>query len=927
MKRLLVLTAAIALCTVAQLWAADEPRSAGNKEAAKPSNKERPAVNVWGGGFAGGKSAAQWYIESTEKIVPLSDAQKKAITEIMEARDKAIRDFQTENKEKLQAGVTALTEAFKSQDKEKIAQAQKAYQDLYAPMHEAMKKSQAALENVLTQEQRDKLLDNRATTWIKAMTDPAQLSDEQVKKLKAAYAEVSKAGERENWAKLSDTLENILTPEQKTTIFKHRTMGYVKAVYARAKLSDEQMKQVEALVAEQAKNAELKTQWQSFAKLQEKINALLTPEQKETVKTAYTWSATVTPAPGSSVQKNPAPANEKKAPATEKKEPGGEKKEPGVKVQKLGGEGIRFIISGGNLIIGEGGKAEAKPGQAAKPAENPPATRQRAAVNSGTRNINVWGGKSAAQWYIENTEKFVKLTEDQKKAITREFEARDKALQELQAQNKEKIEAAQKALGEAFKSQDKEKMAQTQKAYQEAYAPIHEAMKKSQKALDDVLTAEQRETVRQNQMVTWIKAVTDPVQLSPEQLEKARAIYGEFLKGRVGYTDRGLPEPIQKILTPEQMQTIFKHRMMLYAKGAFARAKLTDEQWKKVEAIVAELAKDADPKAQRAAYGKVLEKINGLLTAEQKEAMKAPIGWSLAPGTPVPGAGAGVGRLNPAPTRETREPAKEKKEPSGSIKLGEGTLTIHGGLHLTVGEGGRVVIKGAQAATPGEPLPKQGEPGLKVQELGGEGFQVIIGEGGKIEVRSPEARKPADNQPKKGEPGVKAQAFAVGEQSPRVRVEKLPGGGIRVILSEAGEGKEGQRREAMQALEKARHALEEQMKSAQPRMLERVKRQHELAEQAWQLAQKLQALEESKKAEIHELREKLEAVEGQLRGTFEPAVRVMSASPGWVQVQPRASGNVRPDPAVQEIRSQIQDLRRQVEELRAIVKKQAGAAK
>jgi archaellum component FlaC len=37
--------------------------------------------------------------------------------------------------------------------------------------------------------------------------------------------------------------------------------------------------------------------------------------------------------------------------------------------------------------------------------------------------------------------------------------------------------------------------------------------------------------------------------------------------------------------------------------------------------------------------------------------------------------------------------------------------------------------------------------------------------------------------------------------------------------------------------------------------------------------------------------------------------------------------NVRPDPAIQELRSQLQELRRQVEELRAIVTKAADPGK
>ena len=290
MKRWLVLAAAIAVFTAAQVWAAEDPKAGGGKEAAPAVKVNSGTVTVSGpvtlsGGafWGGGKSAAQWYIESTEKVVPLTEDQKKAITQTIEARDKAMQDFQSQNKEKLQAAGKALGDTFKSQDKEKIAQAQKAYQDVYAPMHEIMKKSQKALDDILTPQQRDKIQENQTATWIKAVTDPVQLSSEQLDKAKAAYREFAKGGLRYTERGLPEAIDKILTPEQKATISKHRMMNYVKAMFSRAKLSDEQMKKAEAAVDELGKqDAKMQRQW--YGTLQEKINALLTPEQKEAMK-------------------------------------------------------------------------------------------------------------------------------------------------------------------------------------------------------------------------------------------------------------------------------------------------------------------------------------------------------------------------------------------------------------------------------------------------------------------------------------------------------------------------------------------------------------------------------------------------------------------------------------------------------------------
>ena len=141
MKRLLVLAAAMTLASAANLWA--EEKAAPGTPVQNAGSGGGLVAGQSGNGVWGGKSAAQWYIESIDKIVNLTDAQKKAITASIESRDKAMREFQAQNAEKLKAAGTAMMEAYKSKDKEAVAKAQKAYQDLYAPMHEAMKKSQS----------------------------------------------------------------------------------------------------------------------------------------------------------------------------------------------------------------------------------------------------------------------------------------------------------------------------------------------------------------------------------------------------------------------------------------------------------------------------------------------------------------------------------------------------------------------------------------------------------------------------------------------------------------------------------------------------------------------------------------------------------------------------------------------------------------
>ena len=108
-------------------------------------------------------SAARGYIDGIDKIVHLTDAQKKAVTETIEARDKASRELYAQNAEKLQAASAALTEAWKSNNKDAIAKAHQVIEDLYAPMREAVKKSTSTLDNILTPEQKQKLQGSRTS--------------------------------------------------------------------------------------------------------------------------------------------------------------------------------------------------------------------------------------------------------------------------------------------------------------------------------------------------------------------------------------------------------------------------------------------------------------------------------------------------------------------------------------------------------------------------------------------------------------------------------------------------------------------------------------------------------------------------------------------------------------------------------------------
>lgn len=291
MKRVTVLAATLAVA--GQVLATEGPAT---REAVK--NNSRPhgqVVIVPGQGVVAGgpgnvpggphRSAAAWYIDSIEKDVELTDDQKKAITEIIEARDAAIVEWRKENSEALEAASAALAEAGRSQDRDAFARAQKEYQDHCVPMHEIMQQYQVKLQNVLTAEQlaeqQIRRRDAFITNMIGAYAGPASLTAEQVASIHDALA--TEPSPEAAARRLNDVVQQVLTPEQKTAVAKHRAMSHVKAVYARAKLTPPQQEQVEAICEELAADSDMPPA-EAYPKLKQRVDALLTDDQKESMK-------------------------------------------------------------------------------------------------------------------------------------------------------------------------------------------------------------------------------------------------------------------------------------------------------------------------------------------------------------------------------------------------------------------------------------------------------------------------------------------------------------------------------------------------------------------------------------------------------------------------------------------------------------------
>jgi hypothetical protein len=221
--------------------------------------QQRPTPPRARPGATAGKSAAEWYIQSTDKVVGLTDFQKKAIAGLFAERDRQIKDFQTRNADKLKAVSAAMVAAYKRGDKEAIAKTHKAQQEAYAPLGAIGHRYQAYLLSVLRSDQLTKLREHEVATMLKGTVDPVRLSDEQRKRITAAYAQWRSKGQFDTWSKFPDLLQEVLTPEQVKAIAKHRAMSYLRAVTGPKQLGPAQWKQAAAacdeLLAEQLPKA------------------------------------------------------------------------------------------------------------------------------------------------------------------------------------------------------------------------------------------------------------------------------------------------------------------------------------------------------------------------------------------------------------------------------------------------------------------------------------------------------------------------------------------------------------------------------------------------------------------------------------------------------------------------------------------------
>jgi Spy/CpxP family protein refolding chaperone len=155
------------------------------------------------------------------KICGLSEEQQNEIKEIEAERNKITQAHYAENADKLKEAQAALSEAYKSKDKDAIQKAMADYRDLMEPVGEFQKSAHAKIMGVLTAEQKAVWQEYQVFNNIKAMFYRANLTEEQLAQLKAAYADLAKdkdAKVEDLVRKLNEQARGLLTDEQKETM-------------------------------------------------------------------------------------------------------------------------------------------------------------------------------------------------------------------------------------------------------------------------------------------------------------------------------------------------------------------------------------------------------------------------------------------------------------------------------------------------------------------------------------------------------------------------------------------------------------------------------------------------------------------------------------------------------------------------------------
>jgi hypothetical protein len=238
MKRMMILAAVVlAGCWASGLYAQDNPPrssfaghgwsttgatvvSGSTVDPNVPPGAVLNGAPAGGGILLSGNAAFSRYGQMI-KVCGLSEEQQSEIKGIEADRDKVTQNYYAESAEKMKAAQAALSEAYKSKDKDAIQKAMAEYRDIMEPVGEFQKSAHAKVMGVLTADQKAAWQEYQVLSNVKAVLYRAKLTEDQLAKIKAAYADLAKdkdAKVEDLVRKLNEQARDMLTDEQKEAV-------------------------------------------------------------------------------------------------------------------------------------------------------------------------------------------------------------------------------------------------------------------------------------------------------------------------------------------------------------------------------------------------------------------------------------------------------------------------------------------------------------------------------------------------------------------------------------------------------------------------------------------------------------------------------------------------------------------------------------
>ena len=242
-------------------------------------------------------------------------------------------------------------------------------------------------------------------------------------------------------------------------------------------------------------------------------------------------------------------------------------------------------------------------------------------VDSTSDNVLGRGAATAGEGFrIQEIEQYTQITAAQKKKMGEIIDADNKSLAKLEASTHSKRISLAMACLAAQSAHDEAAAAKARKELLEIDQPIFNAMDKLTADLDNVLTPAQRKQFHEGRERSVINSCAAPVRLTDAQMNRAMAAYPKRDKG-MDFEER-MAQVVLRVLTDEEKRQVVKHHAAGYVTNVFGRAKLSDDQMKRVSAIEDELANDrhfdSDWPSHYSMEKELHKRVNSLLTAEQR---------------------------------------------------------------------------------------------------------------------------------------------------------------------------------------------------------------------------------------------------------------------------------------------------------------------